>query len=338
MHENRFGMSPLWGRPTDEPTVVLSAAEARRRLAVPALAVLCIYLFTILAQDALLVCIDFFDPALREADWFLLVVSNSPMYLVGMPLSLFVFRFSFPEPPTAKRLSFSVFLGLLAICFTLTIVGNLVSNAINLLLEQATGKPSINELAEITLKTPLWTNLLFVGILAPILEEIFFRKLVIDRWRQFGELPAILLSGLLFGLIHGNVSQVFYAALIGMVFGYIYLRTGRIRYTIALHMIVNLVGGVYSSEILKRLDLEALESGSVAGLFENLVPMLMMLGYLFFLVLCFIGAPIALVLLWRRIRFVKASYRLTAEQWLRAMLLNPAIWLLLAFIGLMFAV
>ena len=65
--------------------------------------------------------------------------------------------------------------------------------------------------------------------------------------------------------------------------------------------------------------------------------MLMMLAYLFFLLLCFVGTPIALVLLWRRIRFAKAPCRLTAEQWLRAVLINPAIWLLLAFIGLMFA-
>ncbi len=337
MHENRFGMLPLLGRPTEEPTAVLSAAEARRRLAVPALAVLCIYLFTILAQDALLVLVDFFAPALYEADWFMLVAGNSPMYLVGMPLSLIVFRFSLPEPPTPRRLSFPIFLGLIAICFTLTIVGNIVSNIINMLLEMTTGVPSTNDLAAITLNTPLWANLLFVGILAPVLEEIFFRKLIIDRWRQFGELPAILLSGILFGLIHGNVSQVFYAAMIGMVFAYIYLRTGRIRYTIALHMIINLVGGVYTSEILKLLDLEALESGSLGAMFENLLPWLMFLGYGLFLLLCFIGAPIALVLLWRRIRFAKAPYRLTAEQWLRAVLINPAIWLLLAFIGLMFA-
>jgi len=123
-----------------------------------------------------------------------------------------------------------------------------------------------------------------------------------------------------------------------MVFGYIYLRTGRLRYTIALHMIINMIGGVYSSEMLKLFDMEALESGSVAALLQNMTPMLMMMAYLFFLVLCFIGAPIALVLLWRRIRFEKAPYRLTAEQWLRALLLNPAIWLLLAFIGFMFAV
>ncbi|MBE6553382.1 MAG: CPBP family intramembrane metalloprotease [Ruminococcaceae bacterium] len=338
MHENKFGMSPLWGTPTEEPTAVLTTSQARRRLAIPALAVLGIYLFTILAQEVLLLLVARFAPALRDADWFMLVAGNTPMYLVGMPLSLIVFGFSFPEPPKPKRIAFPVFLGLIAICFSLTIVGNIVSNVINTLLEAITGKPPVNDLAELTLNTPLWANLLFVGILAPVLEEIFFRKLVIDRWRQFGELPAILLSGLLFGLIHGNVSQVFYAAMIGMVFGYIYLRTGRLRYTIALHMIINMIGGVYSSEMLKLFDMEALESGSVAALLQNMTPMLMMMAYLFFLVLCFIGAPIALVLLWRRIRFEKAPYRLTAEQWLRALLLNPAIWLLLAFIGFMFAV
>ena len=149
MHENKFGMSPLWGTPTEEPTAVLTTSQARRRLAIPALAVLGIYLFTILAPEVLLLLVARFAPALRDADWFMLVAGNTPMYLVGMPLSLIVFGFSFPEPPKPKRIAFPVFLGLIAICFSLTIVGNIVSNVINTLLEAITGKPPVNDLAEL---------------------------------------------------------------------------------------------------------------------------------------------------------------------------------------------
>ncbi len=311
-------------------------SNERHRIAVPLLAVVCIYLVTMLVQELALVLIAEFAPALDEESWFVLVLSNTPMYLCGMPLSLLVFHFAKADPPKRTRMSPLAFLGLIPICFCVTIIGSFISTAISSVIETVTGSAPSNELQQITTNTPLWTNLLYVGILAPILEEIFFRKLVIDRWRRWGDLPAILCSGLLFGLIHGNVGQVVYATLVGMVFGYIYLRTGKLRYTVALHMIVNLIGGVFTSEIIKHLDLDAIAEGSVAALLENMAPLLAFMGYLCFLLLCFVCAPIALALLWKHIRFERGEPRLSAGGWARAALLNPATWLFAALVVFLF--
>ena len=127
-----------------------------------------------------------------------------------------------------------------------------------------------------------------------------------------------------------------YATLVGMVFGYIYLRTGKLRYTVALHIIVNLIGGVFTTEILKHLDLEALAEGSAAAILQNAVPLLCFCGYLCFLLLCFVTAPIALALLWRHIRFERGETRLTSRQWARVGLLNPAVWLFLGLVVFLF--
>lgn len=320
--------------PENSPARLIS--DERRRIAVPLLAVVCIYLVTMLVQELALVLIALFAPSLAKESWFMLVLGNTPMYLCGMPLSLLVFSFAKADPPKQTRLSPLAFLGLIPICFCVTIIGSFISTAISSVIEMITGSAPSNELQEITTNTPLWTNLLFVGILAPILEEIFFRKLVIDRWRRWGDLPAILCSGLLFGLIHGNVGQVVYATLVGMVFGYIYLRTGKLRYTVALHMIVNLIGGVFTSEVIKHLDLEALAEGSPAALLENMVPLLAFMGYLCFLLLCFVCAPIALALLWKHIRFERGENRLSAGGWARAALLNPGTWLFAALVVFLF--
>lgn len=325
---------PDFGAPEIPPARLIGTE--RRQLAIPLLAVTCIYLVTLLVQELALYLIQKFAPALMRESWFVLVLSNTPMYLCGMPLSLLVFRFAKADPPKENRLRLPAFLGLIPICFSVTILGSFISTAIASVIEMITGSAPSNELQEITANTPLWTNLLFVGILAPILEEIFFRKLVIDRWRRWGDLPAILGSGLLFGLIHGNVGQVVYATLVGMVFGYIYLRTGRLRYTVALHMIVNLIGGVFTSEVIKHLDLDAIAEGSTAALLENMVPLLAFMGYLCFLLLCFVCAPIALALLWKHIRFERGETRLTAGGWARAVLLNPATWLFAALVVFLF--
>ena len=205
------------------PSPVTLVSTERRQLAMPLLAVVCIYLVTLVVQEVALLLIRSFAPALMRESWFLIVMSNTPMYLCGMPLSLLLFRFAKASPPQKSRLRFPAFLGLIAICFSVTIVGSMISTAISSLIERVTGQAPSNELQELTINTPLWANLLYVAILAPILEELFFRKLIIDRWRRWGDLPAILLSGLAFGLIHGNVGQVVYATLVGMVFGYIYI-------------------------------------------------------------------------------------------------------------------
>ena len=97
-------------------------------------------------------------------------------------------------------------------------------------------------------------RILTVGIGAPIVEELVFRKFLIDRVHKYGEGIAIFISGLLFGLFHGNFSQVFFATGVGLFFAYIYVRTGNIWYSILLHMVVNLSSSVVSIMLIERLD------------------------------------------------------------------------------------
>ena len=66
----------------------------------------------------------------------------------------------------------------------------------------------------------------------------------------FGEKPAVILSGLAFGLIHGNLTQFFYAFGLGIAFGYIFVKTGKVKYPIILHMIINFLGSVVSVLVL----------------------------------------------------------------------------------------
>lgn len=309
--------------------------ERRQPLSI-ALGVAFITLFTTALQLILVSLIHRFVPTLADADWYVIVLSTLPMYAVSMPLSLLLFRIGKAEPPTRNRISFPVWLGLLAICFALMYAGNFIGIIINAIISIFTGKPTVNELAELTMNTPLWANLLFCGILAPILEEIFYRKLVIDRLRRYGDVAAILISGVLFGLIHGNLSQFFYASFIGILFGYIYLRTGKLRYTVALHMTVNILSGVYATEMLKLLTpiLESADPLTALAQSPAVIPMALL--YFLFIFACIIGAPIALVLLWKKIRLEKATVRLSKQNAVRIFLVNPAVWLLCGVILFLF--
>ncbi len=82
--------------------------------------------------------------------------------------------------------------------------------------------------------------ILSVVVCAPVLEEILFRGLVFESCRErFGNGAAVLISALLFGLIHGVPVQIINAFVVGLIFGYVYLRTGSLLSVILLHMINN---------------------------------------------------------------------------------------------------
>ena len=97
---------------------------------------------------------------------------------------------------------------------------------------------------------------LFMVICAPLIEEYVFRKLVVDRTIKYGQGVAVLLSGLMFGLFHGNLNQFIYAFAIGCFLAFLYVKTGNLKITIIIHMIFNFLGGVVSVRLLEMIDME----------------------------------------------------------------------------------
>lgn len=84
-------------------------------------------------------------------------------------------------------------------------------------------------------------NILSVGILAPMAEELVFRGLVYRRMRDYLPLAAaVLLSSLAFGIYHGNVAQALYASILGIMFVLLYERYQTIWAPILAHMTANL--------------------------------------------------------------------------------------------------
>lgn len=115
---------------------------------------------------------------------------------------------------------------------------------LNLLIEQA-GLPNSNEEAFIAMsRNPL--GLLSIALLAPILEELLFRGaiegyLLRERKSPWG---AIVISSLVFGVVHMNPAQIPFAFLLGMMFGWLYYRTGSLLPGVVGHVLNNSVAAV----------------------------------------------------------------------------------------------
>ena len=91
-------------------------------------------------------------------------------------------------------------------------------------------------------------QILVIGIIGPVSEEIIFRGLVYRRLRDYtGVLPAAVLSGLIFGIYHGNLTQGIFAFCVGILLALLYEHFGTLWASIAAHMANNLFSVLISA-------------------------------------------------------------------------------------------
>ncbi len=79
-----------------------------------------------------------------------------------------------------------------------------------------------------------------VVILVPIVEELIFRRVMIEAIsEQTKPIIAVLISSLVFGSLHGEPVQILGATLLGLVFGWLYYQSGSIVPSTLLHIFNN---------------------------------------------------------------------------------------------------
>ena len=207
--------------------------------------------------------------------------------------------------------------------YGLMIAGNIVGLILTAIIGLIKGEPVSNSLLSIISEGNVWISSIYTVLLAPVFEEILFRKLICDRVVQYGQRTAILISGLMFGLFHMNFNQFFYAALLGGFFAFIYTKTGRLIYTIGLHMAVNFLGSVVGGLLLQNVTLTELSGILIYAVYA----------------MCIYGIAIAGIVL----LFVFRSRMKTAEgeiviekgKWFRTAILNPG---MILYCAVMFVV
>jgi membrane protease YdiL (CAAX protease family) len=84
-----------------------------------------------------------------------------------------------------------------------------------------------------------------IAVLGPILEEVLFRGAIQGYlMRKYNPTVGIVVAALVFGLIHMNPIQIFYAFCLGLVFGWMYYRTRSLMPVIIGHVLNNSLAAV----------------------------------------------------------------------------------------------
>ena len=136
-----------------------------------------------------------------------------------------------------------------------------------LLLDVGTG-PTLEWMTRAMVSaTPLGLGLavVVVGVLAPVGEELFFRGYMLTRLRLvWSPGPAILVSAIAFGIIHGEWVHGLLAAGIGVYLGLVTERSGSVVPAMVCHA-VNNTASVLLSAWIGSPQSDALNGGLVVG-------------------------------------------------------------------------
>ena len=195
-----------------------------------------------------LLLLQFAPGALRQewVTWALMLIQ----YVVGIPVVLLCTRKTPGQPP--ERASFPIrrmaeyFVAGYALMYLGSLLGTQVGDWLSRLLGRGVG----GNIEGLVTGSSFWLNLFLVTLIAPVVEEFLFRKVIVDRLKPFGEKAAVLTSALMFGLFHGNVYQVFYALAVGIILGLAYVRSGRLRFSILIHVLINGLGSLVATGVL----------------------------------------------------------------------------------------
>jgi membrane protease YdiL (CAAX protease family) len=167
------------------------------------------------------------------------IINLAVMYIIGLGALLFIIK-GMPSckvntPEKLKPITYIKCAVVQSGCFV-------VAMLLNIIIMKITGS---TPKSTIDLSSPQMIFILLV--FNPIMEELVFRKIILDKLRSLGEIKSILLSALLFALPHifsVGIPSACYVFLMSIVWAWIANRTGRLLPVIVLHAFSNLWGGI----------------------------------------------------------------------------------------------
>ncbi|HBM81691.1 MAG TPA: hypothetical protein DD426_12810, partial [Clostridiaceae bacterium] len=83
-------------------------------------------------------------------------------------------------------------------------------------------------------------SILAIVVIAPIFEETLFRGVILrGLLKNYGVLKALIVTSVLFGILHFNIAQLITASILGLMLGFIFIKTGSLILCILFHALNN---------------------------------------------------------------------------------------------------
>lgn len=200
------------------------------------------------SHDIFILAIDasgFFIPGEDFAYFLMWLINDVVMYVPALVIFGFVFlnRLEYHRPGTPYQFKMHWVIPLFLAGYTLAVsssaLTNLVAVFFSTLFGDGGGLPDVFSEVMPVSGTQMLVMFFTVGVVAPVCEEIIYRYLLLKPLRRYGDWQAIVITSLLFGFFHGNLSQFFYTAVMGFLLGVTAVRANSVLPAIVIHMLNN---------------------------------------------------------------------------------------------------
>jgi membrane protease YdiL (CAAX protease family) len=136
----------------------------------------------------------------------------------------------------------------------LAYLSQVIAVSIEMLLGIQPGSENTELIVEIAEATPLF--MIVVAVVAPILEEIIFRKVIFGSlYKKYNFFISAFISALAFALVHLDYTHLIIYFAMGVTFSYLYVKTKRLLVPIVAHVAMNslvlLVQVIFADEIIE---------------------------------------------------------------------------------------
>jgi len=174
-----------------------------------------------------------------------IVMYIPPLIIFGIVFGIvFHRRMDYTRPVTPYLFKyiwvFPLFLAGYALATGSSMLSERIANIISLIFGGGDGLPDV--FAEVMPVSNVQMLVMFftVGIVAPVCEEIIYRHILLKPLRRFGDLQAVVITSVLFGFFHGNLTQFLYTTVIGFILGVTAVRANSVVPAIIIHMLNNI--------------------------------------------------------------------------------------------------
>ncbi len=160
--------------------------------------------------------------------------------LIALPAAMYAFRnrtAALPmrlKAPDARMVLYAA---------ALAIIGVLMANDLTtwwlLLIDFFGGTPQASGIAVPADAPSLLQSILLIGVIPGVCEELLFRSGLIGAWEARGRKTALLVSTVLFALLHGTIAGLPNQLIMGFVLGYILILSGSVFVSMTYHIIHN---------------------------------------------------------------------------------------------------
>ncbi|MEG1886796.1 MAG: type II CAAX endopeptidase family protein [Oscillospiraceae bacterium] len=174
----------------------------------------------------------------------IIIAASSVISVILMTIPFIILtkssNISLSSAVSLKKVSYGLLFALVAIAFGFNAIGNIATN----LFASAMGAVGITPVAPpFDLSNDLMGFLLSIvciGVFPALVEEFAFRGVILSILKKrFSPTSSIIISAVVFGLVHGNLVQIPFALLMGLAFGYITVYSGSLWPAIIAHFLNN---------------------------------------------------------------------------------------------------